>query len=184
MLVDDAPMNDLPAEVNAMSARLLGIAVSLLLVTGCASESTSSPTPTTAPPPAEMSSAEISSNQEASANESLAGNYWKLMTLGGRPVAVADNQREAHLVLGQDGRVSGSTGCNRLMGSYTLQGDTLTFSQLASTRMACPAEMMALEQAWLTTLSDTAHYSISGQRLVLEDANEQPLAELKVNALY
>ncbi|WP_110656596.1 META domain-containing protein [Salinicola halimionae] len=162
-----------------MSARLLGIAVSLLLVTGCASESTSAPTSTTEPPPAEMSS-----SQTPSASESLTGNYWKLMTLGGRPVAVADNQREAHLILGADGRVSGSTGCNRLMGSYTLQGDTLTFSQLASTRMACPAEMMALEQAWLTTLSDTAHYSISGQRLVLEDAKNQPLAELKVNALY
>lgn len=147
-----------------------------LAVSGCATNPGASDTQAVADTQA--------AGDSQAASEALVGTYWKLMTLGGRPVAVADNQREAHLVLGQDGRVSGSTGCNRLMGSYTLQGDTLTFSQLASTRMACPAEMMALEQAWLTTLSDTAHYSISGQRLVLEDANEQPLAELKVNALY
>ncbi|WP_083941577.1 META domain-containing protein [Salinicola socius] len=118
------------------------------------------------------------------ASEALVGTYWKLMTLDGKPVTVADNMREAHLVLDAQGRVTGSTGCNRLMGSYTLQDDTLTFSQLASTRMACPGEVAALEQAWLATLSETAHYSIEGQSLVLEDAGDHALAELKANALY
>jgi len=118
------------------------------------------------------------------ADEALVGTYWKLMLLDGKPVTVADDRREAHLVLDEDGRVSGSTGCNRLMGSYRLQGDTLTFSQLASTRMACPGDMAKLEQAWLAMLSETAHYSIEGQSLILEDADDQALAELKANALY
>ncbi|MGQ7243280.1 META domain-containing protein [Salinicola sp. V024] len=118
------------------------------------------------------------------ASEDLVGTYWKLMLLGGKPVTVADNQREAHLVLGEDGRVSGSTGCNRLMGSYRLEGDTLTFSRLASTRMACPGDMATLEQAWLAALSETAHYALVGQSLVLQDADDRALAELKANALY
>ena len=118
------------------------------------------------------------------ANEALVGTYWKLMTLDGQPVAVADNQREAHLILGEDGRVSGSTGCNRLMGSYRLEGDTLTFSRLASTRMACPGDMAMLEQAWLAALAETAHYSIAGQSLELQNADDRALAELKANALY
>lgn len=144
--------------------RRFGIAALLALLAGCASHST----------PGEASPAD----------ESLIGNYWKLMTLRGESVAVADNQREAHLVLNQQGRVSGSTGCNRLMGGFSQQGDTLTFSGLGSTRMACPQAMMTLEQAWLAALGETAHYAISGQRLVLKDADDQPLAELKVNALY
>ncbi|WP_298845982.1 META domain-containing protein [uncultured Salinicola sp.] len=118
------------------------------------------------------------------ASEALVGTYWKLMTLDGEPVPVADNQREAHLVLDAQGRVSGSTGCNRLMGGYRLEGDTLTFTQLASTRMACPGEMATLEQGWLATLSETAHYSISGQSLVLKNAGDRTLARLKANALY
>ncbi|MEG3114529.1 META domain-containing protein [Salinicola sp. 4072] len=118
------------------------------------------------------------------ANEALVGTYWKLMTLDGQPVAVADNQREAHLILGEDGRVSGSTGCNRLMGSYRLEGDTLTFSRLASTRMACPGDMAMLEQAWLAALAETAHYSIADQSLELQNADDRALAEFKANALY
>lgn len=118
------------------------------------------------------------------ANEALVGTYWKLMTLDGQPVAVADNQREAHLILGEDGRVSGSTGCNRLMGSYRLEGDTLTFSRLASTRMACPGDMAMLEQAWLAALAETAHYSIADQSLELQNADDRALVELKANALY
>ena len=34
-------------------------------------------------------------------------------------------------------RVSGSDSCNRIMGSYTAAKDTLTLSQMATTRMAC-----------------------------------------------
>ena len=44
--------------------------------------------------------------------------------------------------------VSGSGGCNTLTGSYELDSDKLTFSQMASTRMACP-EGMDTEKAYL-----------------------------------
>ncbi|MGM8851434.1 META domain-containing protein [Salinicola halophyticus] len=159
-----------------VTAALAAALAATLAISGCATNPGGSDTQAVADSQA--------AGDSQAASEALVGTYWKLITLDGTPVAVADNQREAHLVLDGQGRVTGSTGCNRLMGSYMLEADALTFSQLASTRMACPAEMMALEQAWLAALSDTAHYSISGQRLVLEDANEQPLAELKVNALY
>lgn len=150
---------------------LLAVSVTVavaMVVSGCATSSGTSNT--------------VDDTQTA--NEALVGTYWKLMTLDGQPVAVADNQREAHLILGEDGRVSGSTGCNRLMGSYRLEGDTLTFSRLASTRMACPGDMARLEQAWLAALSETAHYSIADQSLELQNAEDRALAELKANALY
>ena len=41
------------------------------------------------------------------------------------------------LVLADDGRLSGSDGCNRLMGSWTSEGSSATFSPLAVTRMYC-----------------------------------------------
>ncbi|MGV9711366.1 META domain-containing protein [Gordonia sp. NPDC003424] len=36
------------------------------------------------------------------------------------------------------GRVSLTAGCNRHIGSITVDGDSMTFHQLASTMMACP----------------------------------------------
>ncbi|WP_157956869.1 META domain-containing protein [Salinicola aestuarinus] len=116
--------------------------------------------------------------------EALVGTYWKLMTLDGERVTVAADQREAHMVLDAHGRVTGSTGCNRLVGSYTLEGQRLEFSQVATTRMACPGEVGTLERDWTDALSRTARLEQTGKRLILEDADGQSLAELKATALY
>ena len=45
--------------------------------------------------------------------------------------------------------------CNRMMGSYTLVGSKLTFSQIAGTMMACP-EGMDVERAFHTALGRDA----------------------------
>jgi heat shock protein HslJ/uncharacterized membrane protein len=52
-----------------------------------------------------------------------------------------------------DGTVSGSSGCNRFTGSYTLSGEGLTFGDMASTRMACPMPQMETEQRFLDLLA-------------------------------
>lgn len=67
--------------------------------------------------------------------------------------------------IGQDGKVSGSDGCNRFTGSVEL-GDNqrIAFSQLTSTRMACPNMEDAKR---VTDMLDTAYrYLIDHDRLV------------------
>lgn len=41
------------------------------------------------------------------------------------------------LVLASDGTLSGTDGCNRLMGDWTAEDHTVNFGPLASTLMAC-----------------------------------------------
>ena len=48
-----------------------------------------------------------------------------------------EGERAPSLDLTGDGRVSGTDGCNRLMGSWRADGDTVTFGQVASTMMYC-----------------------------------------------
>jgi hypothetical protein len=72
-------------------------------------------------------------------------------------------------------RVSGSSGCNRLMGGYRVEGEALTFDQLAGTRMAC-AEGMETEKAFLDALARVARWRISGDKLELLDAGGRLLA--------
>lgn len=68
---------------------------------------------------------------------------WRVIELGGAPVAPSEN---VTLVFDQ-GRVAGSTGCNRFSGSYALaQG--FAFGNLATTRMACPGRRGELETAF------------------------------------
>lgn len=102
---------------------------------------------------------------------SLTDTYWKLTEVTGTPIqAVAEQMREPQLVLnGSDGRVAGSGGVNRLMGSYTVAGDSLTFSQIASTMMAGPPEAMQQEHAIITALGRVHGYRITGNQLTLLD---------------
>jgi heat shock protein HslJ len=58
---------------------------------------------------------------------------WRITHINGRP-ALADV--EADLAFAE-GRVSGTAGCNRLSGSFTQQRASLSFGELAMTRMAC-----------------------------------------------
>lgn len=101
--------------------------------------------------------------------EPLEHTYWKLTRLGDTPVTVASRQREPHIILNPESRrVGGSGGCNRLVGSYELQGDRLTFGQMAGTRMACP-EGGDTEPAFLEALRQVSKWKITGQHLELFD---------------
>ena len=101
-------------------------------------------------------------------NASLTNTYWKLTQLDGAQVAMAPQQeREVRITLSDDGKVTGFTGCNRVMGGYTLAGTALRFTQLAGTRMACPPPLMQLESAVLANLNSVTGYQLEGEKLIL-----------------
>jgi putative lipoprotein len=106
----------------------------------------------------------------------LESTYWRLVSLRGEPVRLAEKQREAHLILQPDGRLAGSGGCNQLVGSYTLDGDQLSFGRTAGTMMACPPDVMERERAFLEALSQVVRWRIRGQQLELLDGQLGPVA--------
>ena len=77
---------------------------------------------------------------------------WQLVTVGGAPAVPGS---EATMALAA-GKVSGTTGCNRYSGSYTLSDpDGIQFGMLAMTQMACAEPLMAQEQAFTKALGAT-----------------------------
>lgn len=75
------------------------------------------------------------------------------------------------LRLDDDGRVRGTTGCNRVIGSYGLDGLTLTFGPLATTRMACDEAAARQEAVLLEVLSGaTMDVGLAGAELRLTGA--------------
>jgi putative lipoprotein len=104
-------------------------------------------------------------------NEPLENTYWRLVLLGNQPVTVVANQGEPHFVLHRaDKRISGSGGCNRITGSYALEGERLTFKQMAGTMMACVGGMDT-ERAFLDALQQVARARVTQQHLELLDAS-------------
>lgn len=117
--------------------------------------------------------------QEASTPPSLENTYWKLIRLGDKPVRVAAEQREPHMILEQQShRIAGSGGCNRLIGGYKLEGERLSFTHLATTRMACP-QGMETEDAFLVALEKVKTWRILDRHLELYDATGNLLAQFE-----
>jgi len=110
----------------------------------------------------------------------LTNTYWKLMTLEGGAVTVPPEAREVHLILQlAQQRVTGFSGCNRLMGGYQLDGDRLSFSQLAGTMMACAPESMDTERRFHAMLQQVARWRVDGEKLDLLDASGATLAQFE-----
>jgi copper homeostasis protein (lipoprotein) len=117
------------------------------------------------------------------ATEALENTYWKLTRLGEAPVFVHEQQREPSLVLHSEShRVTGSTGCNRLMGSYQLNGEKISFGPFAATRMACP-KGMDTERLFFDALERVRTWNVLGQHLELYDVNGEMLARFEARPL-
>nr|WP_261794462.1 META domain-containing protein [Comamonas testosteroni] len=129
------------------------------------------------------SAAQTEAEAMAAVQAPLLNTYWKLRQIGDGPhVSAYDNQPEPHLVLASGtGRFHGAGGCNRLHGSYSLDGRWLRLSAVASTRMAC-AQGRRMEQLFLSTLPQVSSYAVQGQKLLLSDADGRVL--LRFEAVY
>ena len=104
-----------------------------------------------------------------SAGRALEGTHWRLAERGGQPAVVVEGPREPHLVFGADsGRVAGSSGCNRMSGTYTRSAEALTFGPIISTKMACADDRLNhQEAAFQGALAATRRHRIAGDTLTL-----------------
>jgi heat shock protein HslJ/uncharacterized lipoprotein YbaY len=112
-------------------------------------------------------------------DSALRGTLWQLVQLEGQRVTVASGQRAPQLTISADGtQVSGHGGCNRMSGPVEIRSDRISFSRLASTRMAC-ATGQQLESAFFDALERSARWKISGSQLELRDSRGRVLARLE-----
>jgi heat shock protein HslJ len=103
----------------------------------------------------------------------LPGTSWALESYAaGDAQTPAATGAVADLAFGPDGALIGSTGCNRLTGSYESVGEgQLTIQPGAMTQMAClTPELQAQEAAVLDALPRVAAYATTDDVLTLRDA--------------
>lgn len=68
-----------------------------------------------------------------------------------------------------DSTVSGSAGCNRYSGPFTVDGASLTFGALATTMIACDGPAGDVEAAYLANLASAASYTATADALTIYD---------------
>jgi heat shock protein HslJ len=116
--------------------------------------------------------------ENATTNVSLTETYWRLSELMGKPINRVDGKKEAHMILKIEGnRVQGFLGCNSFNGIYTVEGNRITFSKMASTMKACID--MSDEKEIIEVLNKVDNYSINGSNLSLNKARMAPLVKFE-----
>jgi heat shock protein HslJ len=108
----------------------------------------------------------------AAQRQTLAGTRWEVTGVHNGAQAVVSVQPGRRLTLSFDdqGRASGSAGCNRFTTRFALTGSTLRIDPPAATRMSCPEPgVMAQEQAFLRALAAVRTLRIEGDVLELRD---------------
>lgn len=102
---------------------------------------------------------------------SIQEKYWKLKTVDGNSVSMAENQeREIYFILKNDKNVKGFAGCNTLMGGYQLENkNKLKFVNIGTTRKACAG---IDDHLLINVLNNTNSYALAKDILQLKRAGE------------
>lgn len=110
--------------------------------------------------------------KNATTTKGIGGKYWVLETLNGTKV---QNEKISKNLIGfeintNNKSISGFSGCNRFMGKVAkLTTNSLTFSPLASTKMACPQSSFN-EYEFLKIFEGVTTYKLKQEKLYLVDS--------------
>lgn len=120
------------------------------------------------------------------AADELVDRTWTLAAIGDDP---ADPSVTTALQFGADGRLTGTGGVNRVVGSFELTAGEITFSGGATTRMAGPPAAMAQEHAVLAVLNGTQPWTLDGSTLTIgaarfTDTSSGDTVTVSGNVLY
>lgn len=113
---------------------------------------------------------------DAAAPVSPVGNWLAEDIRGGGVI----DRLQTVLEIAEDGRVSGTGGCNRIIGMATISDEGVEFGPIAATQMACMPAAMEQEAKFLAALREVRAWRIDPERnkLTLLDEDGQTLIVL------
>ena len=109
--------------------------------------------------------------QTGSSGAKLRSTRWVLSEVNGQPARPGQGETP-HVELHKKGNFTGSTGCNRMSGTYIASEGALQFSPGPMTMKACADPVMQQEQAMLAAMKGTTAYQISGNTLELKNGEK------------
>ena len=116
----------------------------------------------------------------------LTNTYWKILKLGETEIQVPEGGKDPHLILlGDDeDRFTATVGCNQILGSYSVDGDAISFGKgAASTQMACLPPLDGWERLLADTILQARRWTISGDKMCLVDETGAVIAEFQAVSL-
>jgi len=102
----------------------------------------------------------------------IEGIHWYLTAVGASPVSPMADDKQPHMLLDPaQKQATGFAGCNHFFGRYELDGPSLKFGPLGSTRMACRDLETGLETSVFEALENTLKWKKADEELLLLDGD-------------
>jgi heat shock protein HslJ len=106
--------------------------------------------------------------------DTLAESSWTFVSIGGVPVT-----GRATSLQFRGTRITGSAGCNRFSGEYSVADGRLTAARMMSTEMACPGAGMTQEQAFFKLMATPVGLTFADDGTLTLTGSEGRTAVLK-----
>lgn len=108
----------------------------------------------------------------------VTGKEWQLIkVVNGEETLTPMSPVLAGANFAENGKVAGSTGCNRFFGTYEQSADKLKLSPLGATQMMCMEDAMAIETAFKDAMEKVTNWQLANDALVLNDASGKAIME-------
>lgn len=92
---------------------------------------------------------------------------WVVVEMKGVPVQQSGGRKDAYISFEiGDKKITGNGGCNTINGNYSVNRNTIHFTDVAATKMSC--NDIEFENTFLSTLATVDHYEIKGNDFLLK----------------
>ncbi|HGZ7310858.1 TPA: META domain-containing protein [Vibrio parahaemolyticus] len=105
--------------------------------------------------------------------QDLQHHNWELVQVDGKNIVLDENQKAAHLEIGENLTANGNAGCNNFFGQAELKNNQLRIEKMGMTMKMCMEDQMKIENAMTQTLSNWSDITLTKDGLVLKNADHE-----------
>ena len=149
--------------------KILLFGISILLIFSCSSTNTSAP----------LENKDV----RAASFKSLENTSWKLTDISGEKIITKNiNGKETGIItldIAGD-RISGSGGVNKYFGSYTVDDGIIKMSNVGSTKMMGPEDLMKVEEKYFSILQDITNVELKDENTLILKTDSDTLIFTKM----
>ncbi|MBR9874956.1 MAG: META domain-containing protein [Vibrionaceae bacterium] len=105
--------------------------------------------------------------------QDLQHHNWELVKIDGKNIELTERQKAPRLEIGENLTANGNAGCNNFFGQAELKDNQLRIEKMGMTMKMCIGDIMNVEQAMSSTLSDWSDITLTKGGLVLKNSEHE-----------
>ncbi len=105
--------------------------------------------------------------------QDLQHHNWELVQVDGKNLELTGRQKAPRLEIGEKLTANGNAGCNNFFGQAELKDNQLRIEKMGMTMKMCVGDIMNVEKAMSSTLSDWSDITLTKDSLVLKNAEHE-----------